>query len=34
MGYYCHNGSFSHPQGKPIMEGCTIGYLFKSNLKS
>ena len=31
---YCHNGSFSHPRGNPIMEGCTIGYLLKSDLKS
>ena len=31
---YCHKGSFSQPQGKPIMEGCTLGYFVRRDLKS
>ena len=31
---YCHSGSFSQPQGKPIMEGCTLGYFVRRDLKS
>ena len=31
---YCHKGSHSHPQGKPIREGCTLGYFVRRDLKS
>ena len=31
---YCHSGSLSHPRGNPIMEGCTLGYFVRRDLKS